>query len=401
MDLPIPPPSSSYNTSISQINHSSSVYQSRPPILKYPSLDDILCNRAPHPYSYANFVGFLSQNHCLETVEFTNDVAKYKQHFASGRYSNTELSTMWHRIIDAYIRPDAPKELNLPCDIRKNLSAISNHMNNNSDDFSNTNTNSLRRSHFDNIAFEDPPSPENLESAVDIAKELMKENGYLPFIAKIKCKKNQKSFHVCPISNQDLFGSHSSSIYCNTSNASNSSHQPSSTWQHPSSWSSPYIPDPPLSKSSSSESLFPGDEHIHFNTCGGPMTPPDSPHDLMPSSSCTSNTSYPNYNPGRSQSFSSPQPSTNSSIPLTNSLSNSSNDDYLSSQRSPSQQHPYPPSSISNLYHSQLGPYRNHWRKMSKRLKWGRRNSEKDASKLPVAPTSVATTVDNSNPGRN
>lgn len=86
-------------------------------LTKYPTLEDILSNSAPLPYSYENFVVYLSQNHCLETIEFTNDIMTYSERYSSGDCSKSELLDLWHRILDTYIQTDGPKELNLPCHV--------------------------------------------------------------------------------------------------------------------------------------------------------------------------------------------------------------------------------------------------------------------------------------------
>ncbi|KAK2071499.1 hypothetical protein P8C59_005918 [Phyllachora maydis] len=43
-----------------------------------PSLADILANAAPPPWTLSAFTAYLSQNHCLETLEFTMDADRYQ-----------------------------------------------------------------------------------------------------------------------------------------------------------------------------------------------------------------------------------------------------------------------------------------------------------------------------------
>lgn len=400
---------------------------------KFPTLDDILGDRAPHPYSYANFVGYLSQNHCSETVEFTNDVSRYTEKYNSGSSSKAELRQMWRRIIDAYIRNDGPKELNLPCDIRKQISSLSSTLKNNSDCKSLCKSSS---SSANSANVDEPPSPEKLQTAVELVKEMMKENVYLPFIASVKCHNYSTSHHyhhyshskphphsdvassLCSISakNHDFFESNcpmnfppppssisSQASKTTTSNTTTTNNlpQPStsqSSWQQPSSWA---IPQPIhtttgtlLTKSSSSDSLFSGDETAHFNR-GGPMTPPDSPHDYTVDASSRE---YP-----RTRSYSSAECMGSSSMDTKSGSSTFNTHSTFSqytaehSHNQPSQTHDHStmsPSTANNPGNSSTsgGQYRNHWRKMSKRLKWGRRQSDKD-TKLDAKVTASLTST--------
>lgn len=358
---------------------------------KCPTLEEILSGRAPHPYNYANFVGYLSQNHCLETVEFTNDVAKYTEKYESGLASKHELNQMWRRIVDAYIRPDGPKELNLPCGVKKGLSSLSDSRHSST---SSGVSNMSMSSHDD-----EPPSPQRLQSAVEMAKDMMKENAYLPFIASVRCAQHESSHNT----NSNISGisenesqSHSNmfdsscSMFHNTFSSIASqlpSPAPPCSWQQPSSWCMNNNNTPlqltdsnSLSKSSSSDSLYAGgSEEVHFNR--GPMTPPDSPHGFT--SPCS------NYSSIRSRSYSSTECS---SIPLSNSSSNSTDGVSFGSSTFPQyvdQAHCAQINTMSNHYNPSQQPQqhvRSHWRKMSKRLKWGRRNSDKDGKILP--PTS-------------
>jgi hypothetical protein len=44
-----------------------------------PTLDEVLANTAPAPYTLSAFMAYLSQNHCLETLEFTLDAKRYRE----------------------------------------------------------------------------------------------------------------------------------------------------------------------------------------------------------------------------------------------------------------------------------------------------------------------------------
>lgn len=437
---------------------------------KYPTLDEILNDEAPHPYDLSSFVGFLSRNHCLETVEFTKDVDTYTEKFNSGKCSNNELYNMWRRIVDSYIRIDGIKELNLPCEVRTKLTAISlPRRNSMSSDSSGPNLSD------DEETYPPAPPPETLHSAVELAKDMMKENAYLPFISSVRSSHNDSSSHHLlihrhntvrvPTSFSNSCGSPTSSSCTNIKscfggNNSNStpclrrdnsileydsddfplhipeiygsapaksmllngcptfSHYKQATtcnWQKPSSWNMPTVSTVPtnnsgdsvISKSSSTDSLFVGDEEQNFNR--GPMTPPESPHGFASSS-------YSDFSSTRSRSYSSTDGTTNT--PLSNSSTNSNDCQNTTTTSQPKQPQssafsPSPSSSSSSAENNSaatgtttntnmcqlptqpttqingFGPYRNHWRKMSKRLKW-RRGSEKDQKSLP--PTSTTTT---------
>lgn len=138
------------------------------PPSRAPSLTEILTNMAPPPYTLAAFTGFLSQNHCLETLEFTIDAKRYHQKYeevsafmagmpiTSDSEEGFELQRDWKRILDIYITPGAPREINLPSEDRDDL---------------------LEFPH----AVKAPP-PEALEPAVRRMHDLMQESIFLPFI---------------------------------------------------------------------------------------------------------------------------------------------------------------------------------------------------------------------------
>ncbi|KAI9848178.1 MAG: hypothetical protein M1837_000852 [Sclerophora amabilis] len=130
---------------------------------RWPTLSEVLSNTAPPPWTLSAFMAYLSQNHCLETLEFTMDAQRYRSHFdeMSG-HGTAELEgrqyvqMLWRRLLDAYIIPDGPREVNLPSDVRDRLLSLSN-------DFI-------------------PPQPDSLEPAVKIIYELMEESVLVPFL---------------------------------------------------------------------------------------------------------------------------------------------------------------------------------------------------------------------------
>lgn len=93
------------------------------PQYRKPNLSEILANAAPPPYSLSSFMAFLSQNHCLENLEFTMDASRYRKHYSKmvNRHPGSPISPLsdecayvlmlWRRLIDAYIRESGPREV--------------------------------------------------------------------------------------------------------------------------------------------------------------------------------------------------------------------------------------------------------------------------------------------------
>jgi hypothetical protein len=97
------------------------------PQCRKPNLSDILANTAPPPYTLSSFMAFLSQNHCLENLEFTMDASRYRKHYSKmvNRHPGSAISPLsdectyvlmlWRRLIDAYIRESGPREVSRCC----------------------------------------------------------------------------------------------------------------------------------------------------------------------------------------------------------------------------------------------------------------------------------------------
>ena len=151
-----------------------------PYCLRRPTLQEILANQAPSPWTLSAFMAYLSQNHCLETLEFTLDAQRYTTHWSSlaRRDPLTPISPtnpdfeyvrmLWKRLIDAYIVPNGPREVNLPSNVRDRLLSLS--------------------------WTELPPNAAELEPAVKIIFELMDESVLVPFV-----------YSVAPIHMSDSF----------------------------------------------------------------------------------------------------------------------------------------------------------------------------------------------------
>lgn len=142
--------------------------------MRVPSLTEVLRNQAPPPYTLSAFMAFLSQNHCLETLEFILDASRYQSCYYSlpqtpplpGSDESEQLRASWDRLIDSYIRPGAIREVNLAASDRESLLRIPN-----------TYT---------------PPSPNALDSAVYKITELMRESVLSPFLASCQQKMREE-----------------------------------------------------------------------------------------------------------------------------------------------------------------------------------------------------------------
>ncbi|KAI0205785.1 regulator of G protein signaling superfamily [Astrocystis sublimbata] len=135
------------------------------PFLNPPTLDDILTNAAPQPWTLAAFTAYLSQNHCLETLEFVMDTARYRT--AHSQMMQVQicmgadhLCQLWDKIIRAYILPGSPREVNIPAPVRDRLLRL---------------TNSATT----------PPNPTELDEAACIVRELMNDSVLVPFLESV------------------------------------------------------------------------------------------------------------------------------------------------------------------------------------------------------------------------
>lgn len=132
-----------------------------------PNLREILANTSEAPWTLAAFMAYLSNNHCLETLEFTMDAGRYKKHYAKmmsraqkgGEVPSKDreyVQALWQRLVDAYIRPNGSREVNIPGDVRDPIMNLS--------------------------PAELPPAPETLDPAVAKIYELMEESVLIPFL---------------------------------------------------------------------------------------------------------------------------------------------------------------------------------------------------------------------------
>lgn len=137
-----------------------------------PTLDDVLNNKAPQPYTLSAYMAFLSQQHCLETLAFTLDAKKYHEKYDQAaahmagmplNYESDEgyeLQQEWTRILDIYIKPGAPQEINLPSEERDDL--------------------------LEWPYGHKPPPPEALDPSVKRMHDLMSDSIFIPFCNSLK-----------------------------------------------------------------------------------------------------------------------------------------------------------------------------------------------------------------------
>ena len=165
-----------------------------------PTLPDVLSNSAPPPWTLSAFTAYLHQNHCLENLEFTLDAERYKKKYDSLVLQMAgmplspdvdecrDLRMLWRRLLDAYIMPDCPREINIPSHVRENLLALPNHTS--------------------------PPDPETLDDAVKIIYNLMEESVLISFLNEVppslKATRTKQDRQAAEVARRKRGGSESS-----------------------------------------------------------------------------------------------------------------------------------------------------------------------------------------------
>jgi hypothetical protein len=149
----------------------------------YPTLTEILHNTAPPPYTLSSFMAYLSMMHSLETLEFLLDATRYRdiyqqtfQTLPGSSYPATEkVTTLWQRLINAYVRPGGSREINIPSDLRDTL---------------------LRAP-----SAYTPPPPDMLDASVGHVYNLMRDGALASFIAS--CDATATATSASPASRAD------------------------------------------------------------------------------------------------------------------------------------------------------------------------------------------------------
>ncbi|KAH8595374.1 hypothetical protein B0O99DRAFT_686792 [Bisporella sp. PMI_857] len=136
-----------------------------PSVNRQPTLQEILGNTAPVPWTLSAFMAFLSQNHCLKTLEFTMDIQRYTTHYRflmGGPPISLDckyLCMLWEKLLGTYVASNGPREISLPNDIRDHLPSLP--------------------------CVDTPPDASELESAARINYELMGKSVLVPFINSV------------------------------------------------------------------------------------------------------------------------------------------------------------------------------------------------------------------------
>ncbi|KAE8355724.1 hypothetical protein BDV28DRAFT_145909 [Aspergillus coremiiformis] len=126
-----------------------------------PTLDKVLDDVAPYPYTLKSFREYLSQNHCLEPLDFLEEIKRYTDAYRSAERSRPSKSPAllmtWQNLVSAYILPGSSYELNISTEERNSLLQY-NHM-----------------------SF--PPSPVLIEDAVRRIAQSLESSIFLSYLA--------------------------------------------------------------------------------------------------------------------------------------------------------------------------------------------------------------------------
>lgn len=132
---------------------------------RLPNLQEILTDSASQPYTLGAFMAYLSQNHCLETLEFTMEAERYRLAHSQSKHNfhdyGDHVCGLWQKLIQAYIQPYGSREVNLPAHVRDHLLSLP--------------------------CGPPPPDPSELDEAVRIIYELMSDSVLVPFVESFNC----------------------------------------------------------------------------------------------------------------------------------------------------------------------------------------------------------------------
>lgn len=136
-----------------------------------PTMREILSNKAPPPWTLTALIAYLSNNHCLEVLEFTMDAGRYKKHYVRMMHKAMETSApplaqdventrvLWQRLVEAYIMPSGSREINIPSGVRDPLLNVDLSVG--------------------------PPAPDILDRAIAKVYELMEDSVLVPFLESL------------------------------------------------------------------------------------------------------------------------------------------------------------------------------------------------------------------------
>ncbi|KAH8800689.1 RGS domain-containing protein, partial [Xylogone sp. PMI_703] len=154
-----------------------------------PTLREVLADKSSPPWTLSAFMQFSSQNHCLETLEFTMDASRYGRHYQAmvDRDPTAPLSPetpgcadvrmLWQKLLDVYIAQNSPREVNLPSQVRDELVSLPNNFT--------------------------PPHPSHLDQALKIIYELMDESVLVPFLNSVAPSHGVSEFSSKPWTSDD------------------------------------------------------------------------------------------------------------------------------------------------------------------------------------------------------
>lgn len=149
-------------------NYSSPSPSPRSPVMatRPPTLSEILLDVSPPPWTLSAFMAYLSQNHCMETLEFTLDSQRYAAFYDQlsvedppSQDSKARVCGWWDKLMQVYIVPCAPREVNIPARVRDRLLNLP--------------------------SGPCPPHPSELEEAGRIIYELMNDSLLVPFLQSV------------------------------------------------------------------------------------------------------------------------------------------------------------------------------------------------------------------------
>ena len=147
-----------------------------------PTLEDVLQGRAPSPYTLAAYTAFLSQQHCLETLEFTTESRRYAAKYEEARsnHKDSEITTEcdegfelrmdWERLLEVYVKPGAPREINIPAEERDDL---------------------IHYPYEPTL-----PPPEALDPCVKRMYDLMSDSIFIPFCNSLRAPTHAQTFNA-------------------------------------------------------------------------------------------------------------------------------------------------------------------------------------------------------------
>ena len=151
---------------------------------RMPTLSEILSNSAPPPWTLSAFTAYLSQNHCLENLEFVKDAERYRRRYAEAQHDLSSvlapldeaapadaepLPRLWARMVHSYLEPETPREINIPSDVRDALLS------------------------YETDGSAEPPPPEALDPAIKVVNDLMNESILMSFIHELSPRKPPSS----------------------------------------------------------------------------------------------------------------------------------------------------------------------------------------------------------------